>query len=684
MRILTYVAAVFLFIVSLTHPGVSWSAEGLVVAIENVAINSDLKPEITFRLEDNKGQPLSIRGEDENEEDVSIRGFILARLEVNEDGTRGTHYMSYTTSIATVPEGEPNAGATALQAGYDSGGVYTDLGGGRYMYTFGTALPPDYDQTLTHTVSGQLERTVNEFRYVANPVHHFVPNGSEVTTLRRVATTESCNKCHNGLGLHGGARMEMQLCILCHTPQSIDPETGNTVEMGTLIHKIHMGEYLPSVQAGNPYQIIGYRQSVHDYSHVKFPQDNRNCTTCHTGPEADVYKTAPSRMACGSCHDDVNFQTGEGHGPGLPQPDDSQCSLCHAPEGNEFDISVTGTHTIPSQSDQLDGLIAEIMEVQNAAPGQTPTVVYSLKDGNGSPIAPTDLRTTAITFSGPVQEYMTYNREDAAAGSVAVGDAYQYTFSNPIDANADESYSFAIEARRNVTLLDNPEGEEDIVATEAAQNPMAFASLSGGTADSRRQIVDVNKCNECHNQISFHGSLRNQLEYCVVCHNPKTSDIGRRPDGVEGGESVNFSYMIHKIHAGHELTKPYVVYGYGSTPHDYSEVLFPGKRQKCSICHIEKMPELPLATEVAAISFTDKGGNQVQIPPMTAACTSCHDDAMDHANQFNQNGAETCHACHGAGMPYDIANFHQDEVGLNVEVTFGDEGGTQVQNWLLQ
>jgi OmcA/MtrC family decaheme c-type cytochrome len=69
--------------------------------------------------------------------------------------------------------------------------------------------------------------------------------------------------------------------VLCHTPQTIDPDTGQTQDMPVLVHKIHRGEDLPSVQ-NDPYIIIGNRQSVHDYSEVVYPQDIRNCEAAMT------------------------------------------------------------------------------------------------------------------------------------------------------------------------------------------------------------------------------------------------------------------------------------------------------------------------------------------------------------------------------------------------------------------
>ena len=99
----------------------------------------------------------------------------------------------------------------------------------------------------------------------------------------------TCNSCHYDLALHGSRRRALKGCMMCHNPQSTDPESGNTVNMKEMAHKIHMGANLPSVQAGMPYFIVGYRGSVHDYSDVHFPQDVRNCTTCHDPDAAQAY-----------------------------------------------------------------------------------------------------------------------------------------------------------------------------------------------------------------------------------------------------------------------------------------------------------------------------------------------------------------------------------------------------------
>ena len=61
--------------------------------------------------------------------------------------------------------------------------------------------------------------------------------------------------------------------------------------------------------------------------------------------------------ACGACHDNVNFATGENHRD-IVQTSNKECILCHQSEGEiEFDGSVTGAHTIPAFSKELPGVV---------------------------------------------------------------------------------------------------------------------------------------------------------------------------------------------------------------------------------------------------------------------------------------------------------------------------------------
>src|SRR5579862_4693040 len=183
------------------------------------------------------------------------------------------------------------------------------------------------------------------------------------------------------------------MCVLCHTPQNMDPNTGQTLDAKVFFHKLHMGKNLPSVIAGTPYIPAKNQFGTFDFSAVAFPADPgdpRRCETCHDqksgATQATAYLTGPSRVACGSCHDDVNFATGTNH-PGGIQADDSQCTNCHTPQGEmDFDASIKGAHVAPTASTLLGGLAVNITKVANGTAGTPPTVGFTVLDSSGAPL----------------------------------------------------------------------------------------------------------------------------------------------------------------------------------------------------------------------------------------------------------------------------------------------------------
>ena len=165
-------------------------------------------------------------------------------------------YVDYITRSATGA-----VSGTVKQAAAESNGVFTPAGDG-YRYVFSTHAPSGFDQTATHTIGIYASRDFTEFDLgtnYASTTFNFVPDGSAVTQVRDVIRTQSCNRCHDQLSAHGGSRRGIEMCVLCHTPQTTDPDSGNTVDLPVMVHKIHMGSELPSVQGGKPYQIIGFQ-----------------------------------------------------------------------------------------------------------------------------------------------------------------------------------------------------------------------------------------------------------------------------------------------------------------------------------------------------------------------------------------------------------------------------------------
>lgn len=620
---------------------------GLVVKITNASISNN-QLSVRFTVKDPRGLPLDREG-------ITTPGavstsFIAAFIPQNQK-----LYTAYTTRSQT----SPITGRTAIQAGADSGGTYAKVADGEYTYTFRTAIPANFDRTATHSVGVYSSRNLSEFELPTNyddDVFNFVPSGAAVTRVRDVVKTETCNKCHDQMAFHGGSRRSVELCILCHTTQTDDPDTGNTVDMTVMVHKIHMGENLPSVEAGRPYQIIGNRQSVHDYSHVAFPDLLNRCDTCHTGAtQSNIYLTEPSRRACGSCHDDINFATGEGH-VDQPQVSDNMCSTCHIPQGElEFDASIRGAHTIPQYSTQLPGTTFQIVRVQNAAPGQRPTVTFRLTDRQGNVIDASTMNSMSLVMAGPTSDINGYISE-SARGARRVGNDYEYTFTNPVPAGAVGSYIFSLEGYKEVRL--NEGTRKEMTVRDVGRIQSTTVSLSGGAPAQRRIVVDEAKCNACHGQLMLHGTIRRDVQNCNTCHNPNLTDAARRPATAGLPQGLHFKYMIHLIHTGENAGRTDLQM-YGRSMFDASNVRYPGDRRNCEACHVNGTQNVPIGEGLLPTQAPRAYVPTMQ--PITAACLSCHTSqgAAAHASVMTSPSlGESCSACHGDGREVSVARAH--------------------------
>jgi OmcA/MtrC family decaheme c-type cytochrome len=419
----------------------------------------------------------------------------------------------------------------------------------------------------------------------------------------------------------------------------------------------------------------------------------RNCDTCHQGADGDLWKTRPTRSACGSCHDGVSFiipaPPGMTAHAGGQQLNDNNCTVCHQPSGGLEGI--TEKHYSP-QSNPANPLVElAILGVTNSAPGQQPVMTFEVKV-NGAPydIGATPLTSLRVTVAGPTTDYQTYWQATiqggGAGGVLAAVDAangiFSYTLpvAAAIPVSATGSYGFALEG------YIQPAGAD----RAAAFNPIAFAAVTDATAEPRRTVVDGMLCNNCHNDLALHGGARKNANYCMMCHNPtNTNDerISRFESSTVDVPSVDFKVMIHKIHRGEELTKqPYFLYGFpapnaanpAGSPLEFGEVRFPGDLRDCATCHVSGSFELPLAatvlpTRLEELTCTEdpaadgdaycntRVSTEWFLPPTSAVCTSCHDAdyTVAHAEVMtSSSGLESCTTCHGDGKVNDIGLYH--------------------------
>ena len=339
------------------------TATAITGTITSVAISGP--PVVQFKLADENG--VSLKGLP-----AADLGWVFAQLVPGQNGLSSV-WNSYIYTTVT-PSGCPDGVATCdttpkTQATVESAtsGTLVDHGDGTYQYTFKTNITnvPNvtYNAALTHRVGFEIRGLAQ----ANNASYTFQPSTGATTGIfeDEIVETATCDNCHTMLNAHGGARVEVQYCVMCHNPGTTDPYSGNPLDFKVMIHKIHTGNTLPSIQTpsgpnttptlGIGYWIIGHMESMNNFNTVLYPQDTRNCTTCHAqnipaATQATEYYTVPSAEACGACHDTVNFATGLNHSAANIVANDTQCSTCHGPSStiDNGQLQVITAHAIPA------------------------------------------------------------------------------------------------------------------------------------------------------------------------------------------------------------------------------------------------------------------------------------------------------------------------------------------------
>jgi OmcA/MtrC family decaheme c-type cytochrome len=528
-----------------------------------------------------------------------------------------------------------------------------------------------------------------------DPAHDFmdfVPNGGTPVD-KHVAANASCTNCHELLGgqvsqnsIHGRNRTGVEYCAGCHNAYHINVRTLSPVDLVYLGHEIHSGAGLADTKQHLRFDWGSETVDPTRYM-AYYPRDLKNCTTCHDSNIASgagrIY-TNPTIQACGSCHDDVNFATGENHPPpgGNSPRTNSSCVNCHGPE-RTWDAAVA--HVDAARQFAKDGDLHYVIH-SIARVDDTLTVEWGvLYDGeaiqngvDGWTIAATLL----VGWGGEDYEH--------SNGTARPGNALSVS-------NVQNSATFAGGVYTSVI---------DISAEVHAGSAMYVASLGGNVnsaahsnlvarnavdylGQERRQVVALAKCTTCHEErfgvFSKHGGARhNDVERCIICHNNNSTDIQRRtsngldatntPDSLDE-QATNFMVMAHAIHGQGFREAPIGIVEFSGALNFKDARRYPGRLANCTRCHTDDTYYGMGPRGTTFDSSTGAGLNDVNAHIKTtatmAACSSCHDgtDAqahmklmggVDHWDQatIDASAFEACFACHGPGEDKDVALVH--------------------------
>jgi hypothetical protein len=509
-----------------------------------------------------------------------------------------------------------------------------------------------------------------------------------------VVTRDQCAACHLGpvsgkIYMHhidpghsptGNPALDFQPAASCKSCHNNDGYAAYTDASGVLtpdpivkrVHGVHMGANL---------QLAFDTNSVNglfkDYTSLVFPPDVRNCTTCHAD---NRWKTDPTRLACGACHDNVWFgpnpvPAGQVAHGGLAQADDSNCSVCHTadpdPKAPLPGLSVSATHLVSSPA------FSNLVELAMSPPangrfynsGEAPQVIIKIKDATtGLAINPTNIVQPLISTNVQPNEWQRANLYVSGPRSYTVP-VLTTAAATPIP----NSYY----AENELRMLLNPTNADPRITRTADSiiyqlstitnlNPGTYTAFVevmpskplGGWGVLNFQVGTTNveplvagNCTDCHGDNRMHASyfaVTFTPDICKSCH-----DYLQQTPGKVGWANQNYGFgaaplsrRAHGVHFGKYLDKPQEI----TASTDYSHVIFPQDVRNCTKCHSESS------------AWTQN--------PSRVACLACHDtdDDISHGqimtliavptNPYGASAQESCTVCHGADAEFSPDKVH--------------------------
>jgi hypothetical protein len=463
-----------------------------------------------------------------------------------------------------------------------------------------TLAPVSNEPAGTYTV-GVWAKSTDDRDQVFPTIDLQIGNASYEELATGPQATSTCYACHRGaqsgksyqahilpgfspVGNYALDASPIASCKLCHNRDgySLNP----TVRK---VHGAHRGDHQMAPGVAHPEYGLGADATLAEYVNIGFPSmpgGERDCKSCH----ADDRWKVTSRLACGTCHDNVFFDTGTLTPPrafGKPagglcttdaacgvfgdfatcdvptgtcfrkshpaQPDDAQCSVCHPADAPGL-APVSEAHDILQVSANPGLKLINVALAGGSGAGgsfvpgtDTPSLTFQIADKTGALV--TTLKTDATLSGTAILSGPTDDRQRVYASQsiktqgtltfAAATSTYTYTWPGvfPINTLAPLNTT-APYVRTNgpgtytVWLYINKAINANGQSTRAAANAVVDFSVGGGAIRPRQIIADA-ACNSCHVNVQAHGGGRQTVaSQCSNCHTDGALDRGVGAKGI--------------------------------------------------------------------------------------------------------------------------------------------------------
>jgi hypothetical protein len=567
------------------------------------------------------------------------------------------------------------------------GGVWdnSDRLNGNYSYTFATpfdnatVLAPEYDpahiQRLVVRVSGGSPTNQYTVGTATNntigAVDFMVPAAGDNTTgigynARQIVTIDACRKCHGpelAGAAHGGSYYDTLVCVLCHTPighyEGDDMQETYKAWAINFFHKIHAAIPMPEWTS---------RIGGKGYGAVTYPQDIRNCVTCHTasgknlgaGDQTANWKTNPSTGACASCHEGFPLTSHDGgpHPGGTSQPD-SACFACHPADGATTSI-IFPVATVHNTSPAAGSFNANPKLVPEFDVTMTLSPVKSYYAAGDNVLVTATLKFRGTSDNVPVSMYRQTTRgaNGVADNVLRVANIYAYgpralpksILGLPLSNGLPPQYSYLFKGTRTQVETDDSgfkyrltipsgltsgtyfirlrfadfgyldlAGDSSEPFEDSKVESIAFAKIQIGSATETKK-VSGDACVNCHGTgtAPFHDERHVVLwdtDECVSCHD------------YSGNHAATLSNRVHAVHAASgkgDMINNYFLTGETLSWSDVTYPLglgWPGGIGRCDICHTS-------------------GNTSYRSVIHEVACLGCHGDRSGARDHMLQSGGD--------------------------------------------